>query len=176
MQEVVHHVRTAIQWLFFNISQYGGDPDQIYLSGNSAGGHLTGCALMPGWHGQYKVPSNVIKGACAMSGIFDMRALLFANDPGNQDLGLDPNLVSLYSPQFHLPQNGCPLIISHGTEETPEFYRQSECYFEAWINKGFQAKKIVIEGAHHFAMSRELADPQSNLTKAVINMISGHKL
>ena len=175
LQEIVHHVRTAVSWVFYNISKYGGNPDRIFISGNSAGGHLTGCALMPNWHHEYQVPADIIKGACAISGIFDMQALIHANDLFNQDLKLDTELALQFSPQFHLPQTGCPLIISHGTEETSEFYRQSDCYFEAWENSGFPAKKIVIEGAHHFAMSRELASPDSYLANSVIDMLSNNE-
>jgi acetyl esterase/lipase len=33
-------VARAVRWLKENVSQYGGDPDRIYIVGHSAGGHL----------------------------------------------------------------------------------------------------------------------------------------
>jgi acetyl esterase/lipase len=36
----VEDVAAAFAWVVRNISQYGGDPSRIYLSGHSAGAHL----------------------------------------------------------------------------------------------------------------------------------------
>ncbi len=36
IHQMVDHVRSAIVWLYHNVSKYGGDPSKIYVSGNSA--------------------------------------------------------------------------------------------------------------------------------------------
>jgi len=171
MDQIVDHVRTALAWVYNNIAGQGGDPNKIYVSGNSAGGHLTGTILMPGWHGDYGVPEDVVKGACAMSGVFDLRALYHAEGGYKVELGLDLPTAEAFSPLLHLPQNGCPLIISYGAPELDEFRRQSHVYFEAWKNAGFDATEIIVDDAHHFAMSRELANTDGALHKAVVKMV-----
>ena len=76
MDEIVEDVRNAVVWLYRHASEYGYDPEQIYVSGNSAGGHLVAELISDDWPDNYSVPSNVIKGACAVSGIFDLEPLL----------------------------------------------------------------------------------------------------
>ena len=171
IHQMVNHVRSAIVWLYHNVSKYGGDPSKLYVSGNSAGGHLTGCILMPDWHKNYGVPSDIIKGACAISGVYDLQALVHAEYGYNDELGMDIETAQNFSPLFNLPTKGCPLIVSYGAPEPNEFRRQSRVYYEAWKDGGFPATEIVVNGAHHFAMSRQMSDPNSALFQAVTKMI-----
>ena len=171
IHQMVDHVRSAIVWLYHNVSKYGGDPSKLYVSGNSAGGHLTGCILMPNWHKNFGVPSDIIKGACAISGVYDLQALVHAEYGYNDELGMDIETAQNFSPLFNLPTKGCPLIVSYGAPEPNEFRRQSRVYYEAWKDGGFPATEIVVNGAHHFAMSRQMSDPNSALFQAVTKMI-----
>ncbi|MCS5609389.1 MAG: alpha/beta hydrolase [Candidatus Poribacteria bacterium] len=171
IHQMVDHVRSAIVWLYHNVSKYGGDPSKLYVSGNSAGGHLTGCILMPDWHKNYGVPSDIIKGACAISGVYDLQALVHAEYGYNDELGMDIETAQNFSPLFNLPTKGCPLIVSYGAPEPNEFRRQSRVYYKAWKDGGFPATEIVVNGAHHFAMSRQMSDPNSALFQAVTKMI-----
>ena len=171
IHQMVDHVRSAIVWLYHNVSKYGGDPSKLYVSGNSAGGHLTGCILMPDWHKNFGVPSDIIKGACAISGVYDLQALVHAEYGYNDELGMDIETAQNFSPLFNLPTKGCPLIVSYGAPEPNEFRRQSRVYYEAWKGVGFPATEIVVNGAHHFAMSRQMSDPNSALFQAVTKMI-----
>jgi carboxylesterase type B len=42
-----------------NIATYNGDPDQIYVTGHSAGEHLGALAIM---NKEYHIPTNTLKG------------------------------------------------------------------------------------------------------------------
>ena len=172
IHQIIDHVRSAIVWLYLNGSNYGGDPSRLYVSGNSAGGHLTGCILMPDWHKNYGVPPDIVKGACAISGVYDLKALVHAEYGYNNELGMDIETAQQFSPLFHLPPTGCPLVISYGAPEPNEFRRQSRVYYEAWKGGGFPATEIIVNGAHHFAMSRQMSDPNCSLFQAVTEMIN----
>ncbi len=154
MDRIVDQVRRAIAWVHANIADYGGDPARIHVSGNSAGGHLTGTLLIPGWPADYGLPADVIKGALAMSGVFDLDALLLARSGPNDALGMDPAEARRNSPLHHLADQSCPLIIGYGAPELDEFKRQSRSFAEAWLGAGLEVEVIEVPGAHHFAMSR----------------------
>jgi prenylcysteine alpha-carboxyl methylesterase len=38
--------RKAVAWVLEHISEYGGDPTQIILAGQSAGAHIAACLLI----------------------------------------------------------------------------------------------------------------------------------
>jgi carboxylesterase type B len=38
-------VRRAVAWVFQNIARFGGDPNRLYLGGQSSGAHLAAVAL-----------------------------------------------------------------------------------------------------------------------------------
>ena len=56
MGDIVADVRNTVQWLYHHAEDYGCDPDRIYVSGNSAGGHLTAELLSDDWTEQYGLP------------------------------------------------------------------------------------------------------------------------
>ncbi|MEE2760213.1 MAG: alpha/beta hydrolase [Pseudomonadota bacterium] len=177
MSAIVDHVRQAVAWVHTNIADYGGDPDRLFVSGNSAGGHLTGTTVMPGWHARYGIPENAIKGACAMSGVFDLEALVRASSGPNDWLKMDLKEANANAPIRHLPEVGIEpqfspaLIVAYGEPELDEFKRQSRAFAAAWRSAGLPVAEIRVPGAHHFAMSRELANTDGELHGAVMEML-----
>jgi arylformamidase len=45
LEEIVRQVRAAMVWLYVNGARYNVDPNRIFVSGSSAGGHLTGAVI-----------------------------------------------------------------------------------------------------------------------------------
>ena len=67
MRHMLHDANTALDWVHREIAGYGGDPDNIVLGGDSAGGHiaamLTATATRPELAGHYDlVPSAGLRG------------------------------------------------------------------------------------------------------------------
>ena len=73
----------------------------------------------------------------------------------------------------HLPELGCPLILSYGASETKEFKRQSALLADAWKLKGWQADIFEHPDRNHFDIVFDLCDPDSLLGKKVFAMILG---
>ena len=171
MDQMVGHVRKAVAWVHANIAKYGGDPDRLFVSGNSAGGYMTAATLMPGWHGDYGIPADAIKGAVPMSGLFDLEPIVLSSEGPNQALKMTMEDAKRLSPVRHVPKNGCPIIVTYGAPEVESFIEQSEDFAKAWAAAGAPVETIVVPGAHHQAMGRELADPDGTLFKAVMKLI-----
>ena len=73
LDEVVRQCRAAIAWTYRNAVDFGGDPNRLFVSGHSAGGHLTAMMMSTVWPALGDdLPGNIIKGGCALSGIFDL--------------------------------------------------------------------------------------------------------
>ena len=87
MTEVVADVRNAVKWLYEHCADYGCDPERIYVSGNSAGGHLAAELVSDDWPDRYGLPADGVKGVCAISGLYDLEPLLECEP--NEKLQLD---------------------------------------------------------------------------------------
>lgn len=55
------------------VADLGGDPDRLFISGHSAGGHVAAmCALKSEWWERFGLPSHSIRAALPVSGILDL--------------------------------------------------------------------------------------------------------
>ena len=45
LDEIVAEVRSAVAWVIEHARELGGDPGRVFVSGHSAGGHLTAVAM-----------------------------------------------------------------------------------------------------------------------------------
>lgn len=156
---IVAQCRTAVHFLHRRLNQVGGDPRRLFVSGWSAGGHLT--AMLMG--------DAVVTGGIAISGIYDLAPirLSYLNDK----LRLDPEEALRNSPLFHLPQRAGRLILAVGGDELPELRRQSETYAAAWQARNLAGKLMVLPGRHHYSVLEELARPASMLAEALARLV-----
>ena len=170
MSDIVADVRNAVKWLYEHGAQYGCDPERIYVSGNSAGGHLTAELLSDDWPDQYGLPADVVKGACALSGLYELEPLLECEP--NEKLRLDLASAKRHSPIYHLSGQPTPTIIACGGNESAEFRRQTAAYADILKEAGYPVTHIEVAGHDHFSIIGELANPESPLFQAVIGMIA----
>jgi arylformamidase len=75
------------------------------------------------------------------------------------------------SAQRHLDRLNCPVIVAHGTMETPEFQRQARDFHTALKAAGKPVKFLVGESYNHFEMLETLATPYGLLGRAVLEQM-----
>jgi arylformamidase len=166
MDDIVDDVRSAVRWLYENAPSFGGDRDRIYVSGNSAGGHLAGMVIVQGWETANGLPIGVVKGACAISGVYDL-VPLHSRAPHDW-LRLTSELAERASPIRHIPAGtGAPLIVAWGANEMASFRRQSRAFATAWRTAGNSVTEMEMAGHHHFSIMEELARPRGPLVEAM---------
>ena len=166
--EIVDQIRRGVLWILKNITNHKGDKNNITLSGSSAGGHLVAEVLSMDWakHGHESCP---IKGACEVSGIFDLQPLVhtYINEP----LQMTQEDATALSPMFHIPLSACPVIFSYGGNETDEFKRQTQDYSKAWQEAGHLATYVDMPTFNHFDIILELNNKNSPLFRAILDQI-----
>ncbi len=173
LDAIIDHVRQAIGWLYRNIASYGGDPERMYSTGNSAGAHLAATALMPGWHDAHKVPHDVIKGAICVSGVYDMQSICFANIESKEALKLSLDDAKRGSPLYHLPNHAPKVILAYGQNEPPGYSLEAKAYAKALASAGKEAKVIEVANVDHFPIMNEFLNVEGELFKALLIMIKG---
>lgn len=169
IDQIVRECRRSIKWLYEHAADHGIDPNRIYVGGSSAGGHLTGMLVAGGWQEALGLPANVVKGGLPMSGLLDMEpmTLCFVNEW--MQMSLEDGLRN--SPDRNLPDEGCPLIVAVGGNETDEFKRQSKDFATLWQSKGWPAEYLECAGINHFTAPLELCKPDSEMTQKLLTMI-----
>ena len=106
MGEIIAHVRAAVTWLHGNAAAGNFDPARIHLAGHSAGGHLAAELLATDWRA-HGLPADAVKGATAISGLYDLAPLIETSI--NDELGLDLASARRFSPLYRPPRRGAAL-------------------------------------------------------------------
>lgn len=164
MSQIVFSCRKAIRWVHENISEYNGDPGQIYLAGHSAGGHLA--AMMMTEDAEY--PNRFIKGVCTLSGLFNLLPVQLSEV--NETLQMDKSMALKNSPVQLQTALHCPLLITVGADETEEYLAQSNELFERW--KGFiPAELLVLKTLNHYSIIEDLLNADSTLHKKICGLM-----
>ncbi|MDA9009287.1 alpha/beta hydrolase [Alphaproteobacteria bacterium] len=138
----------------------------IHISGHSAGGHLVSrmmCQDSP----LSDETRGRLKRIVSISGLHDMRPLL--KTEMNDDFRMDEAEAIAESAVLNQPFLGAELVCWVGGDERLEFLRQSELLANMWTGFGTETFSRIAEGQHHFDVIDGLSDPQSALTKALLD-------
>lgn len=162
-------VRRAVAWVWKNAASFGGDPGRIYLFGHSSGAHLGGCAVTADWS-RYGAPQNLLAGALLCSGMYDLAPVRLSKR--SEYVSFTDEIESELSAMRHLDRIACPLMIAVGTNESPEFIRQSRDFAAAVTAAGKQAELIVAKNYNHFEIGETLANPYGVLGRAALRLMA----
>jgi arylformamidase len=162
-------IRRGVAWVYKNAKSFGGDPERIYISGHSSGGHWVGVLLSTDWQKDFGVPPTMIKGGVAGSGIFDLKPVRLS--ARSNYVKFTDEAEETLSAQRHLDKLIAPVALVYGTEETPEFQRQSRDFAAAGKTAGKTVTLSVLEGYNHFEVWEQLANPYSLFGRAVLDQM-----
>jgi len=168
LMPMADQVRRAVASVHKNAKSFGGDPDRIYISSQSSGAHLGGNVVTTDWS-QYGVPANIVKGALLCSGMYDLKPVRLSKR--SQYVAFTDASEEALSSIRHLDRLNCPLIVAHGTFETPEFQRQARDFAAAVKAAGKPVTLLVGEGYNHFEMTEMIGNPLSLLGSAVLEQM-----
>ena len=166
LRSMAEQVRRSIAWVYKNAGKIGGDVNRIYISGHSSGAHLAGTALITDWRREHGIPDDFIKGALLCGGIYDLKgARLSAR---SNYVKFDDAMEDALSTQRHLDKIRAPVLLVHGTLETPEFQRQTRDFATALKQAGKPVELIVAEGFNHFEIRETFANPFGIVGRALL--------
>ena len=170
IEEIVRQVLQAGAWLYRNASNFGGNPQRLYVTGNSAGGHLTAMMLAAIWPVfSSDLPRKVFQAGLSISGVHDLRPLAgaaFLKPQVNFDLAV----ARRCSPVLMPPATDAKLWTSVGGAEPQAFQDQNAALGKEW--KRVFAGDIKMPGENHFSIIEKLGDPSSPLFKGALRMMS----
>ena len=166
---MIEQVRRAVTWVYKNAASFGGDAEGIFITGHSSGAHLAGVTLVTDWVNDYGLPPDVIKGGLLVSGMYDLKPV--RRSKRSEYVKFTDEIEEKLSSQRHLDKLMAPVIIAYGTQETPEFQRQSREFASAVKAAGKPIELIVGEGFNHFEMQETFANPYGIAGRAALKMM-----
>jgi arylformamidase len=157
--------------LHSNIAAFNGDPDQMYVVGHSAGGHLAAMLMATDWNlHDPNISANMIKGICTVSGLFNLLPIYYSYI--NKVVKMDMETATSNSPVMLEPLTPCPLIVAVGDAETTAFINQSNDFYNCWKKKGTNIQLLQLPRQNHYSIAEAIIDPQSALHQALLQMMN----
>ncbi|WP_183099734.1 alpha/beta hydrolase [Nocardioides pelophilus] len=127
-------VKQAIAWIKQNITDYGGDPDYVAITGGSAGGHLTALAALtpndPAYQPGFEEQDTSVQVAVPHYGVFDiagvsgqrnvelMRDLFLAKRVFEQPYATAPEVYEAATPLLRVTADAPDFFVVHGRNDT----------------------------------------------------------
>lgn len=175
MDGLASDVASAIKWVHDHIAEYGGSPDLIFLSGHSAGAHLTALVgtdvsylehkglNLSDLQGCIPVDTATYDAAKLIDSVSGARAELYTNAFGKEAAS-----QKKYSPITHVKkgQHYPPFLLLHVAARL-DAASQSKTFAKALVDVGSQAEVVPARGKTHATINKELGTKGDEPTKAV---------
>jgi acetyl esterase/lipase len=144
----IEDVARAFKWTHQHIAEYGGWPDRIFVSGQSAGGHLA--ALLCTDEKYLKAQGLSLKdvrGAIPISGIYSFRSgeLPFI-------IGKGPDAAQSASPQNHVSGDEPPFLILYASDDFPNCAGMSQRLHDALRAAGVESACLEVPHRNHLTI------------------------
>lgn len=148
---------SAIAWAKHNIARYGGDPDNIFIAGHSAGAYnAVQVALERRWLGREGLDPAIIKGVIGLSGPYDFLPL--DKDSTKAAFGGAADLPAT-QPINHVRGDAPPMLLVHGEKDTLVKPRNTRALSAAITAAGGIGRPVFFSEMDHNATLLALASP-----------------
>jgi arylformamidase len=118
-----------------------------------------------GWREQGLL-ETFCRGALLASGMYDLTPVRLSKRSAY--VKFTDAMVEKLSARRHLDGLHTPLVVAHGSCETPEFQRQTRDFAAQVQAAGKPVEFLVGEGYNHFEMLETLANPYGLLGRAML--------
>ena len=173
----IQDAAASFAWVKRHIAEYGGDPNQVFVVGHSAGAYLLALLATDGRYlAPYQLSARDIRGVVPVSAFFWVERSGVAPDRPKTVWGADEAVWMDASPAHHLRAGLPPMLILYADGDEPWRQQQNE-EFERQVRKaGNDRVGIVrISGRTHMSILAHLKDdddPASNNIIAFVNATS----
>ena len=169
LRVMADQVRRGVAWVYQNAESFGGDRDRLYIGDHSSGGHLCGIALVTDWAKEFGLPADAVKGGLCMSGMFDLKAVRLSKR--SSYLKFTDEIEQAMSSQRHVDLLRALIVVTYGTNETPEFQRQSRDFAAAVKAAGKPAGRVEAVSFNHIEMVESLGNPYGPNGRAALSLM-----
>jgi arylformamidase len=175
--DMTAEIAACITWVNAHIADYGGDPQQVYITGHSAGGHLAALSVL---NPKYGIPRKAIKGIILNDAAgLDMKNYLRQNPPGNADDYIatwtsNPDLWHNASPIYFVNKEMPPFLVYVG-EKTYGSITEANINFGEALTPYQSYVQTIRPNKKHVGMITQYVWPWSDRFDEIIAFMKGIK-
>jgi acetyl esterase/lipase len=170
--EHIKDIARAFAWTHSHIADYGGRPDEIFVSGHSAGGHLAALlATNDAYLKEQGLGVDAIRGVIPMSGIYDLsdKNRLFDATFGDT---LSRNDAA---PLCHIRCDAPPFLIIYADRDLPLCGKvPSEQFCRALLEKKCEAQTLEVKHRNHMTLLLNAIVDDDPVAQAIHRFIHSH--
>lgn len=153
-------LRCAIRWLHAHATDYGVDPERIYLIGQSAGGHMVSLAATLGdgpypKAGGWDQARSDVRGVISVAAAYDVNTLSWGNlwtpVSGNVE-----EARQLASPMTHVSATTKPILVIHSDDDKSVPVQQALDFVGKLKAAGVQHRFVHYADRGHMGITEEV--------------------
>jgi arylformamidase len=166
----------ALRWTRDNIGKYQGDPEKIFLSGHSAGGHLAALvALDPNYLGEVGLTDSAIKGVIGICGIYNLahfagRNWMAEHLMTSAAFGDSDALRAQASPVNHVRADA-PRFLLLNAQEDEQLEEEADELSSLLHNHGVMAETSIISDTNHFTILSLVGNGDDRLIDRMVEFV-----
>lgn len=179
--EMATDAAIAVKWVKENIERYGGDPNKIFISGHSAGGHLAALITVRNEYFDKLGMVSPIKGAILIDAAgLDMYGYLkeenfIGNNTFLQTFTTNPDNWKKASPLYHLHKGMPPMLIYVGEKTYPSIKASNEKLVAELKSLGYGPGFQILKGKKHKPMITQFLNSGNQRYKEIIGFMQKEK-
>jgi acetyl esterase/lipase len=156
-----------------NIATYGGNPDQVFIIGHSAGAYLVALlATDERYLAAHKLSPSDIRGVVPVSAFFYVEGTGVAPDRDKRVWGTDSKVWVDASPAHHLRKDAPPMLILYADGDEGWRQQQNVEMAKALEAAGGQVSIAKIGPRTHMSIWRKAGEPNDPLAERIIQFVN----
>lgn len=169
----IQDAAASFAWVKRHIAEYGGDPDQVFVAGHSAGAYLLALlATDERYLAAHGLSARDIRGLVPVSAFFWVERAGVAPDRPKTVWGNDEAVWADASPAHHLRAGLPPMLILYADGDEPWRQQQNE-EFEREVRKAGNARVgiVRIAGRTHMSILGHLSDDGDSASNNIVAFV-----
>jgi acetyl esterase/lipase len=166
----------AVAWARTHATEYGGDPQKLFVIGHSAGAYLAALlALDPKYLAAYQMSAKDLKGLVPVSAFFYVDRTGVAPDRPKDVWGSDVAVWKASSPAAYLRKDAPPMLLLYADGDA-DWRRQQQTDFQTDMKKAgaSNVETRMITGRDHSSIWGRMKNANDETAAAIVAFIKAH--